>query len=99
MQPRYRFILSVPEGQYDDAICNAVVKEVTQAVARAESGTFEEVGQRVWVFPLEVPDGRWGGRGSVRRLPDILAYLVGDEERGAAEAAAIFPSSSRSISR
>ena len=54
--PQYRFILSVPEGQYNDEICRAVIKEVTEAVARAESGTFEEVSQRVWVFPTEVPD-------------------------------------------
>jgi len=65
--PRYRFITSVPEGQYTDEAREAIVKEVTEAVARAEKGSFEEVSQRVWVFPTEVPDGIWGGRGRVLR--------------------------------
>lgn len=83
--PRYRFIPSVPEGQYDDEAREAVVYEVTEAVARAESSTFEEVSQRVWVFPTEVPDGLWGARGQVLRLPDILAYLLGEDKRQLAE--------------
>jgi phenylpyruvate tautomerase PptA (4-oxalocrotonate tautomerase family) len=80
-EPRYRFILTVPEGQYNDDNAAAVVKEVTEAVARAEGRALEEVAPRVWVFPLEIPDGRWGGQGRVRRLPDILAALVGESER------------------
>ena len=83
--PRYRFIPSVPEGQYDDEARSAIVKEVTEAVARAEGGKFEEVSPRVWVFPNEVDDGRWGGRGLVRRLPDILALIAGEHERKPAE--------------
>lgn len=77
--PRYRFIPSV--GQYDDERRRTVVREVTQAVARAENGTFEAVSQRVCVFPPEVPDGTWGGRGRIVRLPDVLARLVGEDER------------------
>jgi phenylpyruvate tautomerase PptA (4-oxalocrotonate tautomerase family) len=79
--PRYRFILSVPEGQYDDDVRGAVVRQVTEAVARAEGVPFEEVSPRVWVFPIDIPDGTWGGRGAVRRLPDILANIVGEHER------------------
>jgi len=82
--PLYRFIVPVPEGQYSDEFGRAIVKEVTEATARAEHRFFEEVSQRVWVFPYEVPDGRWGGRGQVRRLPDILTYLVGEDARQAA---------------
>jgi phenylpyruvate tautomerase PptA (4-oxalocrotonate tautomerase family) len=84
--PPYRFILLVPEGQYDDEIRTAVVREVTAAVARAEGRAFDEVSPRVWVFPTEVPDGTWGGRGQIRRLPDILAYLGGEGQREVAEA-------------
>jgi phenylpyruvate tautomerase PptA (4-oxalocrotonate tautomerase family) len=80
-RPRYRFILSVPEGQYTDEICEAIVKEVTEAVVRAEQGTFDDVSPRVWVFPNEVPDGRWGGSGGVRRLPDILGFILGKQGR------------------
>jgi hypothetical protein len=54
---------------------------VTEAVVRAEGGTFENVSPRVWVFPTEITDGNWGSRGVIRTLPDILAYLVGEHER------------------
>lgn len=84
--PRYRVVPFVPEGQYDDAVRTAVVREVTGALARAEGVAFEEVAPRVWVFPTEVPDGTWGGRGEVRRLPDIVAALSGEQARRAAEA-------------
>lgn len=79
--PRYRIIPTVPEGQYNDESRNALVKEVTEAVVRAEGGTFEEVAARVWVFPTEIPDGEWGGRGVIRRLPDIQAFIAGEPER------------------
>ena len=45
----------------------ALVKDVTTAVVRAEGGSFEDVAPRVWVFPTEIPDGQWGGRGVIRR--------------------------------
>jgi len=32
--PRYRFIASVPEGQFDDERRHAMVKEVTEAATR-----------------------------------------------------------------
>lgn len=69
----------MPEGQFDDDVRAAVVEEVTQAVARAEGGAFEDVSPRVWVFPTEIPDGTWGGRGQVRRLPDIVAARAGEQ--------------------
>jgi len=85
LRPRYRFIASIPEGQVDDATRAAVVEQVTAAVARAEGGTVEEVSKRVWVFPLEIRDGRWGARGRIQRLPDILAHLVGEHGRSIGE--------------
>lgn len=77
--PRYRFIPSVMEGLYDDARRSRIVREITEAVARAEGTTFEDVAPRVWVFPTEIPDGRWGGRGVIRRLPEFLTYVLGEE--------------------
>ncbi len=83
--PRYRIIPSVPEGQYTDESRKMLVKEVTEAVARAENGAFEDVAPRVWVFPTEIPDGQWGGRGVIRRLPDIQAFIAGEPERRVGE--------------
>jgi phenylpyruvate tautomerase PptA (4-oxalocrotonate tautomerase family) len=80
---RYRIIPSVPEGQYTDESRKALVKAVTEAIARAESRPFEDVAPRVWVFPTEIPDGTWGSRGALWRLPDIHALLAGEPERGA----------------
>lgn len=83
--PRYRFVPAVPEGQFNDETRNAAVREVTEAVARAEGVSFDEVSPRVWVFPTEVEDGTWGGRGAVRRLPEILGLLVGEGGKRQAE--------------
>jgi phenylpyruvate tautomerase PptA (4-oxalocrotonate tautomerase family) len=80
-EARYRIIPSAPEGQYSDATRKALVKAVTEAVARAENRPFEEVAPRVWVFPTEIPDGTWGSRGSIWTLPDIHALLTGESER------------------
>jgi phenylpyruvate tautomerase PptA (4-oxalocrotonate tautomerase family) len=83
---RYRIIPSAPEGQYTDASRKALVKAVTEAVARAENRPFEEVAPRVWVFPTEIPDGTWGSRGAIWTLPDIHALLAGESERRVGEA-------------
>jgi phenylpyruvate tautomerase PptA (4-oxalocrotonate tautomerase family) len=83
---RYRIIPSAPEGQYTDEVRSALVKEVTEAVARAENKPFEEVAPRVWVFPTEIPDGTWGSRGAIWKLPDIHALLEGESERDAGAA-------------
>jgi phenylpyruvate tautomerase PptA (4-oxalocrotonate tautomerase family) len=83
--PRYRVVPSVPEGQYTDASRRALVKDVTDAVVRADSGTYEEVAPRVWVFPTEIPDGQWGSRGVIRPLPDIQAFIAGEQERRVGE--------------
>jgi phenylpyruvate tautomerase PptA (4-oxalocrotonate tautomerase family) len=79
--PRYRIVPTVPEGQYTDASRTALVKDVTAAVVRAEGGRFEDVAPRVWVFPTEIPDGQWGSRGVIRRVPEIQAFIAGEHER------------------
>jgi phenylpyruvate tautomerase PptA (4-oxalocrotonate tautomerase family) len=84
--PRYRIVPSAPEGQYTDVTRRALVKAVTEAVARAEGRPFEDVAARVWVFPTEIPDGTWGSRGDIWRLPAIHALLAGEAERGAGAA-------------
>jgi phenylpyruvate tautomerase PptA (4-oxalocrotonate tautomerase family) len=83
--PRYRIVPSVPEGQYTDAARKSLVKAVTEAVARADGGKYEDVAPLVWVFPTEVPDGQWGSRGVIRPLPDIQAFIAGVEQRTVGE--------------
>jgi phenylpyruvate tautomerase PptA (4-oxalocrotonate tautomerase family) len=83
--PRYRVVPTVPEGQYNDASRKALVKDVTDAVIRADGGKFEDVAPRVWVFPTEIPDGQWGSRGVIRPLPDIQAFIAGEHERTVGE--------------
>jgi phenylpyruvate tautomerase PptA (4-oxalocrotonate tautomerase family) len=82
---RYRIIPSAPEGQYTDETRKALVKAVTEAVARAENQPFDDVASRVWVFPTEIPDGTWGSRGAIWTLPDIHALLAGESERHVGE--------------
>jgi phenylpyruvate tautomerase PptA (4-oxalocrotonate tautomerase family) len=85
LKPRYRIIPTVPEGQYNDESRQELVRKVTEAIARAEGNEFNEVAPRVWVFPTEVPDGEWGGRGRIVRLPEIQATLAGEQERQVGE--------------
>ena len=80
--PRYRFVASVPEGQYDDERRAAIVRDVTAAVLDAEAGAHPRDPQRVWVFANEIPDGNWGGAGRVMRLGDIVGHVMGDANAG-----------------
>ena len=84
-EPRYRVVSTVPEGQYTQASREALVKDVTAAIVRAEGGSFEDVARRVWVFPSEIDDGCWGGRGKVLRVPDIQALIAGEDQRKVGE--------------
>jgi len=79
--PRYRFVASVPEGQYDAERRSAVVAAITEAVLDAEEGAYERSADRVWVFTNEVPDGTWGGRGRIFHLPDVAALVHGEPAR------------------
>jgi phenylpyruvate tautomerase PptA (4-oxalocrotonate tautomerase family) len=81
-EPRYRIVASVPEGQFDDERRAAMVREVTDAVLRAEGGAHPSDSSRVWVFPNEVPDGTWGGGGRINTLADIVGHVLGDAEKG-----------------
>jgi phenylpyruvate tautomerase PptA (4-oxalocrotonate tautomerase family) len=80
--PHYRFIASVPEGQYDPERRQAMVYDITEAVLDAENGIHARDPGRVWVFTPEVPDGTWGGFGRIATLADIATLATGDPERG-----------------
>ena len=80
--PRYRVVATVPEGQLDDRSRQGLVAEVTAAVLDAEEGARRRDEGRVWVFPTDVPDGHWGGRGRIVRLADILERVTSTREEG-----------------
>jgi phenylpyruvate tautomerase PptA (4-oxalocrotonate tautomerase family) len=84
--PHYRFIASVPEGQYEPERRQAMVHDITEAVLDAEQGAHERDPGRVWVFTPEIPDGTWGGFGRIATLADIATLATGDPERGRAYA-------------
>jgi phenylpyruvate tautomerase PptA (4-oxalocrotonate tautomerase family) len=80
--PRYRFVASVPEGQFDDERRQAIVEAVTEAVLDAEDGAHPRDPMRVWVFTNEVPEGTWGGGGRIVTLADIAGLALGDADKG-----------------
>ena len=84
--PRYRFIASVPEGQYDAERRQAMVHSITEAVLDAEHGAHDRDPSRVWVFTPEIPDGTWGGAGRIVTLADIAAFATGDADAARAYA-------------
>ena len=84
--PRYRFIASVPEGQYDAERRQAMVHSITEAVLDAEHGAHDRDPSRVWVFTPEIPDGTWGGAGRIVTLADIAAFATGDVDAARAYA-------------
>src|ERR1700724_2548230 len=85
-EPRSRFVARVPEGQFDDERRAAIVRDVTDAVLRAENGSDAYDPNRVWVFTNEVPDGTWGGAGRINTLADIVGYVLEDPDKGRAYA-------------
>ena len=62
------------------------MRDVTDAVLRAENGSHPYDANRVWVFTNEIPDGTWGGAGRINTLAEIVGYVMGDAEKGRAYA-------------
>jgi phenylpyruvate tautomerase PptA (4-oxalocrotonate tautomerase family) len=84
--PHYRVRVSVPQGQFDDERRAGMVAAVTDAILDAEGGRFERDPKRIWVFATEVPEGTWGGGGTIWRLRDIAGFVLNDPEKGRAYA-------------
>ena len=89
-EPRYRFVTSVPEGQFNAERRLAMTEGITEAVLDAENGAYARDPMRVWVFTLEVPEGTWGGGGRVVGLADIAGLALGDADAGRAYAERVF---------
>jgi phenylpyruvate tautomerase PptA (4-oxalocrotonate tautomerase family) len=74
--PHYKFHIAAPESQIDDEFRAASVRDITAAVAKAEDGKWPHPEFRVWVFTSDVPDGSWGGVGTIIRLGDVLSFVL-----------------------
>jgi len=54
------------------------VGAITAAVLEAEGGARRRDPSRVFVFPLEIPEGAWGAAGRINRLEDIIGWVTDD---------------------
>jgi len=89
--PRYRFVASVPEGQYDAERRDAMVADITAAVLDAEDGAHDRDPSRVWVFTPEIPDGTWGALGRIVTLADIATFATATPSTGASTPSSAWP--------
>ncbi|MBV1854267.1 tautomerase family protein [Catellatospora tritici] len=81
-KPHYRVIAGVPEGQLNGtAKKQQLIAEMTDAIVRAEGSGDENAHHRVWVFPMEIPEGHWGASGGAQGLADILGAAIGDSDK------------------
>jgi phenylpyruvate tautomerase PptA (4-oxalocrotonate tautomerase family) len=72
-QPRYRVLITIPEGSItDDERKAGLVEDVTRDVLEVDGAGDDAASFRVWVFIHEVPDGHWAGAGRIFRLRDIV---------------------------
>ncbi|KOG29433.1 MULTISPECIES: hypothetical protein [Streptomyces] len=68
-EPRYRVDAFAPQGL------------ITEAVLDAEGPDHPRDPSRVFVFPLEIPERRWGWGGRLIGLEDVLTIVTGDAEQ------------------
>jgi len=81
-KPRYRFVASVPQGQFTPKRRAAIIKQITDAVLDAEGGAYDLDADRIWVLTPEIPEGTWGAGGRVVTLAEIVGRALGDVEAG-----------------
>jgi phenylpyruvate tautomerase PptA (4-oxalocrotonate tautomerase family) len=74
--PHYKFVVSIPQGQIDDAFIPAANKEILAAVADAEHDAWPHPERRVWVFVHEILDGTWGAGGTQLHLEQIVDFVA-----------------------
>jgi len=81
-QPTYRVVLGVPAGTLlhgpgpvGDASRRALSREVAEIVLEAEGTAYStREAARVYCLVAEVPEGHWGGLGTIFRMEDIVAF-------------------------
>lgn len=81
-EPRYRVVVTVPDGILSQRRRGLLVSALTEAVLDAEPpGRSADLG-RVWVLVNTVPEGAWGAGGRIVGLADIAGVALGDAEAG-----------------
>jgi phenylpyruvate tautomerase PptA (4-oxalocrotonate tautomerase family) len=88
--PRYRLVVTIPDGVLDDERKGGLVQEMTRHVLETEGADPADPAAlaRVWVIVNEVKDGNWGGAGQVFRLKDIARFVYQGEPAETAGSAA-----------
>lgn len=76
-QPRYRVVITVPEGALSMGAKAGLVKDATEAIVTAEGSNDSDAPFRVWCLINEVPDGNWGALGRIFTFADIAAMVTG----------------------
>jgi len=77
--PRFRVVVTVPEGALSDRRKQGVVEEMTRLVLEAagQDPADAEAAFKVWVLVNELGDGGWGAAGRVWRYADLVALAKG----------------------
>ncbi|MGW5466309.1 hypothetical protein [Streptomyces sp. NPDC003996] len=71
-EPRYRVDAYTPQGLINDPeVRERLVADITEAVLDAEGPDRPRDPSRVFVFPLEIPERRWGWGGRLIGLKDV----------------------------
>ena len=73
----YRLLITTPEGAVDEKDKSALVREVTQAVMRAEGSEYtSENRRRVFCILDTVTEGNWGGSGRILHLQALRERIL-----------------------
>ena len=88
--PIYKFEVTIPEGMIDDVFVPVLNRDLFAALKDAEGGRHLGLGQRVWTFVREVPNGTWGAGDrtvTVGNIADFVSPGLGKaaDERWAAK--------------
>jgi phenylpyruvate tautomerase PptA (4-oxalocrotonate tautomerase family) len=86
-EPRYKIVVSLPEGQFDCASRAGLIEEITNLILDAEPPGRNRNSFRIWVFCNTIPEGTWGSGGKVFGLKEISGFVFGDAELGKTHAA------------
>lgn len=78
----YRLLITTPEGAIDEKDKSALIREVTQAVIKAEGSEYtSENRRRVFCILDTVSEGNWGGSGRILHLQALRDRMLKSKDR------------------